>query len=155
MYLGGKKDGLLYSDFFFFLLNIHVFVTILECLSAYALEFFSLGRKQSCYKAISEWYSNSCALSVLHGWGARAAEGLRCWVQLPGNCWDADVYRDLWCLIACSKSVTAVLGGGCSSAVIIGLAFCSGKWTAHICLKGVDENIDWVRQTVSFLWIQL
>lgn len=32
----GKKDGLLYSDFFFFLLNIHVFVTILECLSAYA-----------------------------------------------------------------------------------------------------------------------
>lgn len=28
---------------------------------------------------------------------------------------------------ACSKSDTAVLGGGCSTAVIIGLAFCSGK----------------------------
>lgn len=43
MYLGEKKkDGLLYSDFFFFFfwLNIHVFATILECLSAYAQDFF-------------------------------------------------------------------------------------------------------------------
>lgn len=44
MYLGEKKkDGLLYSDFFFyfiFWLNIHVFATILECLSTYAQDFF-------------------------------------------------------------------------------------------------------------------
>lgn len=36
MYLGGKKMDYCTVIFFFFLLNIHVFVTILECLSAYA-----------------------------------------------------------------------------------------------------------------------
>lgn len=40
---------------------------------------------------------------------------------------DKDVDRDSWCHVTCNKSFMFMLGGGCNTVVIIGLAFSRGN----------------------------